>query len=126
MAAPFPLPDTAAIYNWDYSVTKYENVPCRQVPRFKEVFYGLTGGVNAQKYGYTHWVDFEVGLTLVREMTYAGALSQQANDFTGDIIEFDFDGVMLRLRIEWIEYRFTHTENEYMRVYCNQISLAEM
>lgn len=116
MTAPFDLPDTCTIYaNWNTGVIKEDDVPCRQVPRWKEGLQsiGVSNGV-----GWTHWVDFNP--TSQVDDGQGGSAGGTWTFSVGDSIFMILGGHAVLLVVLWVEDRFTNTDKHYIRAYCTR------
>lgn len=122
MSAPFDLPDRMTVWNPTDDTILYENLACRQVPMLFGPHQWYTSGTNSQVSAPTHWVDYNVGPVLLDGASRAAAFITALDLDDGVIIEFDFGGPIMRLRVIWHEIRFSNTPNEYMRAYCHRMS----
>jgi len=122
MSAPFDLPDRMTIWDPTFTDLLYENVPCRQVPMLFGRHQWYTSGTNNQVSAPTHWIDYDVGPVIVDGATRVGAFITGLDLDDGVVIEIDFGGPVLTLRVIWHEYRFSNTPNDYNRAYCHRMA----
>jgi len=125
VTAPFALPDLMDVRNANDDDTLYFNVPCRQVPRLFNWLAPSGTSTNTDFYGVSHYVDFDSVYDLVDD---------EAELVAAGIWRFDYDGsyilvvtagpFTLRLRVIYFELRYTNTEREYYRFYCQRLSIT--
>jgi len=121
MSAPFALPDLVQFWNEDESVLLFDNVPARVVPCFRGVLTQLDTNTNTRAAFMSHWVDFDElsvfddGATRIAAVIYA--LEYDA----GPIIVLSLGDWVLKLRMQWLELRYTSTPNYYHRAWCSRM-----
>jgi len=118
MAAPFELPDVCDIMNFYPGGTiSAADVPCRQVPCYAT---GTEPDIyeTEVRRGYSHWVDFEPDVFVYDNASlYAGDTAINIPSVRATLV-FTMADVLLVLKVNWVEDRFTNTDKAYTRAYC--------
>lgn len=124
MSALFPLPDVAEIWNNNDDTLLFSDVPCRQVPRLFNYLEGINTATNTDFYAISHWVD----LNPIEDLTVDGystvGAGQVRFEFDAGYILYVATGIyLLKLRVIYIEPRYTGLPKEYLRLYCQRMGL---
>jgi len=122
MSAPFALPDTISVFTPTGDPFMVD-VPARVVPIFDpKQWFVSNAGAPMNRYGPTHWVDLDTAYGHIPdtfELVEAFRIRETGDPFT---ITLSTDNGILTLAVGYTEYRYTTTENVYMRVYCTRKS----
>ena len=122
MTAPFELPDTVEMWNAAETELLHENIPARVVPCMQHFFQVWGSGTNTQVVFWSHWVDVDDfgnvwdGVERIAACHYA-----LEYDF-GPIIILNWGGWLLKLRVQYVELRYTSTDRYYLRLWCSRLS----